>query len=264
MPVHATYALCSKNPVSGDLINTCELLLHNNTHGATRAQAEKNIDGATCLNVRDFEFNGMKSLYRELMRFLGMYAPVRSIRVAMYRKAGIRIGRVTEFGSNIWLDTSFKNLINIEDNVLLAGFTHILSHSFILYGYEHEGFCPVVIKKGARIGTNVCILSGVTIGENSVIGAGSVVAKDIPPNCLAAGVPAKPIRYFKSSPTRLENLPSKPDMLYVICKTCKLEFWSAIRCEKHLFTTLDLYGNRHPCPKCGHKDLYYKKDYYFK
>jgi serine acetyltransferase len=181
----------------------------------------------------------------------------------MYRKAGIRIGRPAEFGSNIWLDINFKNMISIEDNVLLAGHIQILSHSFILYGYEHEGFSPVVVKKGARIGTNVCILSGVTIGENSVIGAGSVVAKDIPPNCLAVGAPAKPIKYFKSAPTREENLPSKPNMLYVRCKTCKLEFWSAIICEKHLFTTLDLHGNCHPCPN-GHKDRYDKRDYYYK
>ena len=58
-------------------------------------------------------------------------------------------------------------------------------------------FRPVVIKDGARIGINEVILSGVTIGENSVIGAGAVVVSDIPPNCVAVGVPAKPIRYLK-------------------------------------------------------------------
>jgi acetyltransferase-like isoleucine patch superfamily enzyme len=131
------------------------------------------------------------------MRFLGMYAPSRSLRIAMYRKAGIRIGKVYEFGSHIWLDINYKNLINIEDNVLLSGHIQILSHSFLLYDYEPEGFCPVIIKKGARIGFHVLILSGVTIGENSVIGAGAVVINNIPPNCVAVGVPAKPVRYFK-------------------------------------------------------------------
>ena len=126
-----------------------------------------------------------------------MYAPSRRIRLAMYRKAGIRIGRVVEFGSNIWFDINFKNLITVGDNVLLAGYDHILSHSFLLQGNEEEGFRPVVIKDGVRIGINVVILSGVTIGENSVIGAGAVVVSDIPPNCVAVGVPAKPIRYLK-------------------------------------------------------------------
>lgn len=206
----------------------------------------------------------MKFLFRELMRFFGMHAPLPSIRVAMYRKAGICISQLAEFGSNVWLDLNFKNMITIEDNVLLAGFVHILSHSFVLKGHQHEGFSPVIIKKGARIGTHVYILSGVTIGENSVIGAGAVVANDIPPNCLAAGVPAKPIKYFKSTPTSEEKVPSKPNMLYVKCKTCRSEFWSAIICEKHTFAALDLHGNRHPCPLCGHKDRYDKKDYYYK
>ena len=205
----------------------------------------------------------MKFLFEELIRFFGMYAPLGSIRVAMYRKAGIRIGRLNGFPTNVWLDINFKNLISIEDNVDLAGHLHVLSHSFVLHGYEHEGFSPVVIKKGARIGTHVIILSGVTIGENSVIGAGALVTNDIPPDCLAVGVPAKPIKYFKFPPTKGENLPLKPNMLYVRCKTCKMEFWSGLQCEKRLFATLDLRGNCHPCPN-GHKDRYDKKDYYYK
>ena len=136
-------------------------------------------------------------MFEKLKRFFGMYAPSRGIRVAMYRKAGIRIGRVLEFGSNIWLDINFKNLIVIGDNVILAGYDLILSHSFLMSGYEDEGFQPVEIKDGARIGLHCMILPGVTIGENSVIGAGAVVVRDIPPNCIAVGIPAKPIKFFK-------------------------------------------------------------------
>ena len=51
-----------------------------------------------------------------------------------------------------------------------------------------------LVKKGASIGTSTTILSGVTIGENSIIGAGSVVTKDIPDNVIAFGNPAKVIR----------------------------------------------------------------------
>lgn len=58
-------------------------------------------------------------------------------------------------------------------------------------------------------------------------------------------------------------MPSKAPMLYVKCKTCNTEFWSALRCNKHIFRTLDLVGNRHACPN-GHKNRYDKKDYYFK
>jgi acetyltransferase-like isoleucine patch superfamily enzyme len=117
----------------------------------------------------------------------------------MYRKAGIRIGKVHAFGNGIWLDNvGLKNIISIEDDVHLSGYIRILAHSFIMYNYEKEGISPVIIKKGARISNNVLILAGAVIGENSVIGAGAVVTKNIPPNCLAVGVPAKPIRYFTS------------------------------------------------------------------
>jgi acetyltransferase-like isoleucine patch superfamily enzyme len=50
------------------------------------------------------------------------------------------------------------------------------------------------IKKGASIGSSATILCGVTVGENSIIGAGAVVTKDVPPNTIVAGVPAKVIK----------------------------------------------------------------------
>ncbi|MFN0159277.1 MAG: acyltransferase [Bacteroidota bacterium] len=50
---------------------------------------------------------------------------------------------------------------------------------------------PTVVKRGASIGTSATILCGVTIGENAIVGAGSVVTKDVPANTIVAGVPAK-------------------------------------------------------------------------
>tara|TARA_B110000971_G_scaffold21661_1_gene19635 strand:- start:8883 stop:9374 length:492 start_codon:yes stop_codon:yes gene_type:complete len=54
-----------------------------------------------------------------------------------------------------------------------------------------------LIKKRASIGTSVTILGGITIGENSLIGAGSVVTKDVPPNVVVAGNPARIIKKLK-------------------------------------------------------------------
>ena len=48
-----------------------------------------------------------------------------------------------------------------------------------------------LIKKGASIGSNVTLICGITVGENSLIGAGSVVTKDIPDNVIVVGNPAK-------------------------------------------------------------------------
>lgn len=56
---------------------------------------------------------------------------------------------------------------------------------------------PVEIKDGVWIGGGVIILPGVTIGENSIIGAGSVVSRSIPDNCVAVGNPCKPIKFFE-------------------------------------------------------------------
>lgn len=53
-----------------------------------------------------------------------------------------------------------------------------------------------LIKKGASIGSGAIILPNTTIGENAIVGAGSVVTKDVPPNCIVAGSPARVLRYI--------------------------------------------------------------------
>ena len=53
-----------------------------------------------------------------------------------------------------------------------------------------------VIKKGASIGSGATILCSTSIGENAIVGAGSVVTKDVPPNAIVAGNPAKVLRYI--------------------------------------------------------------------
>ena len=53
---------------------------------------------------------------------------------------------------------------------------------------------PIIIEDGVWLGMNVTVLKGVTIGKNSIIGANSLVTKDIPSNCIAAGIPCKIIK----------------------------------------------------------------------
>lgn len=59
-------------------------------------------------------------------------------------------------------------------------------------GYDHD----VIIEKDVWIGSNVTILEGVTIGRGSTIAAGAVVTKDVPPYCIAGGVPAKVMKRY--------------------------------------------------------------------
>lgn len=147
------------------------------------------------MNSNRIRRNPLRALWKMLLRYGGMYAPSQSIRVKMYRLAGIKIGDPFVFGSHIFMDVMFPN-ISIGDDVILAGYDYILSHSNVLWGYRagEGGVKPVVIKRGARISINVTILPGVTIGENAVVGAGAIVTKDIPDNFLAVGVPAKPVK----------------------------------------------------------------------
>jgi UDP-2-acetamido-3-amino-2,3-dideoxy-glucuronate N-acetyltransferase len=57
---------------------------------------------------------------------------------------------------------------------------------------------PTLVRRGASIGSGTVLLCGITIGENAMIGAGSVVTKDVPPNTIAAGNPAKVIKFISS------------------------------------------------------------------
>lgn len=145
----------------------------------------------------------MRTFLKMFLRYMGMNAPSQGMRVKMYKWAGIKIGTPFVFGSHVFMDVMFPD-ITIGDNVILAGYDYVLSHSNVMWGFKagEGGIKPVVIKNGARISINVTILPGVTVGENSVIGAGAVVTQDIPDNCLAVGIPAKPIKLLKPIETQ--------------------------------------------------------------
>jgi acetyltransferase-like isoleucine patch superfamily enzyme len=60
---------------------------------------------------------------------------------------------------------------------------------------EEDWVCgTTLIKKGASVGSSATLLCGITVGENAIVGAGSVVTKDVPPGAVVAGNPARPIR----------------------------------------------------------------------
>lgn len=64
---------------------------------------------------------------------------------------------------------------------------------------------PIILEKNVWLGVRVIVLKGVRIGENAVVGAGSVVTRDIPPNVLAAGSPARVIRRFGGKGADADN-----------------------------------------------------------
>jgi len=91
--------------------------------------------------------------------------------------------------------------IIIEDDVMFAANVNLTDgfHGFENADepYKYQPICriaPIVIKRGCWIGQNAVILPGVTIGELTIIGANSVVTRDIPARCIAVGAPARVIR----------------------------------------------------------------------
>ena len=112
--------------------------------------------------------------------------------VTMYRKMGVKIGSNCKIQGGVIIDYSHFWHITIGNNVTIAPRVHILAHdaSTVLHtGYAKIG--KVDIEDGVFIGAGTIVLPGVVIGENSIIGAGSVVVNDIPENSVAVGSPAK-------------------------------------------------------------------------
>ncbi len=130
---------------------------------------------------------------------------------------------VNAYGCTIGDETQIGTFVEIQNDVVIGKRCKIQSHSFLCSGVTLEDgvfighgvmftndkqpratnadgslkskrdwiLVPTLVKRGASVGSNATILPGVTIGEGAMIGAGSVVTKDVPPHAVAAGNPAK-------------------------------------------------------------------------
>ena len=113
---------------------------------------------------------------------------IRSIVIAYYRRMGIRIGKNVFISLGAWLDVR-RGKIVIGDNAYITNGCKILSHDRTagLLGQPEKGQGVTVIGNGVFLGMNSVILPGVEIGDRSIIGAGSVISKNIPPGCVVVG-----------------------------------------------------------------------------
>ncbi len=87
--------------------------------------------------------------------------------------------------------------VDIADLVMIGPNVNIITAGHALEPSRRRAYIeakPIVIQRNVWIATAATILGGVTVGENSVVGAGSVVTRDVPPNTFVAGVPATVIR----------------------------------------------------------------------
>ena len=126
---------------------------------------------------------------------------------------GTKVGTFVEIQKNVFIGKNCKisshtficEGVHIEDNVFVGHNVTFINDKHprstnIDGSMQTETDWKVVetfIKKGASIGSSSTIMCGITIGENSIVGAGAVVTKDVPPNSIVAGVPAKVIKKLK-------------------------------------------------------------------
>jgi heptaprenylglycerol acetyltransferase len=140
----------------------------------------------------------LKRFWRNILQWPSWFLPWKKLRTTFHRMKGVNIGHNVEIGYMVLIDNRRPELITIEDEVIITTMCVVIAHDLSRkYNEGKEIIGNVTIKKGAFIGMNTTIMPGVTIGEGSVVAAGSVVTKDIEPFTVYGGVPAKKIRdYF--------------------------------------------------------------------
>jgi acetyltransferase-like isoleucine patch superfamily enzyme len=164
--------------------------------------------------------------------------------ISFLRKKGVTIGEGTTFFGHVTVDTQRPCLVEIGRNCNLSDGVVIITHGYdwaVLrekFGEMLGSSGKVVLEENVFVGINALILKRVRIGKNTIIGAGSVVAHDIPANCVAAGNPCRVIAtleeyYNKRKTAYIEE--AKAYALEIYLKTKKIPKVTDFREEFPLF-----------------------------
>lgn len=134
-----------------------------------------------------------KKLYRVLTKIMMNLDPAKAAKMmGVNIRGGVRMSKNIHFGTEPWL-------ITIEDGTLITDGVRFLTHDGSVNTLRKldekysrvQKFGKIYIKENAFIGNEAYIMPNVTIGKNAIVGARSVVTKDVPDNMVVAGVPAK-------------------------------------------------------------------------
>ena len=177
----------NNTPTGKDYVGSDDL--YADVQRTMRLAAEMNMGFHTEAEVRDYMRQITGSEIDETLR---IFTPFH-----------INYGKKTTFGRDCFVNFGCTFLalggITIEDDVFIG------PHCVLATEYHPEEPTtrhslltkPIVVKRNAWLGANVTVLAGVTIGENAIVAAGSVVTKDVPDNMVVAGSPARMIREIK-------------------------------------------------------------------
>ena len=125
------------------------------------------------------------------------------------QQKGLRLGRDVDIIDTFFFDPSHCFLISIGDNCTICPNVRLIAHDASTkkyLGYTKIG--RIDIRENCFIGDSVIVLPDVTIGPNTIIGAGSVVIGDVPPGSLAAGNPARVISSLQDYLEKIESIRS--------------------------------------------------------
>ena len=128
--------------------------------------------------------------------WLGDYSVVESFACINNAVGDVIIGDHTRIGlhNTIIGPVTIGSHVNLAQGITITALNHNFSDAEKRIDEQGVNTTPVVIEDDIWIGANAVILPGVTIGQHSVVAAGAIVTKDVPPHSLVAGVPAKVIK----------------------------------------------------------------------
>lgn len=142
----------------------------------------------------------MNAAVRKTLKLLSKQMPGNGLRCAMLRRCGYDIGRDVYVGEDLIIvdEPGDRGMVHVGDRVAIAPRVTLVVSSrpnnsrIAPFAPAHHG--PVVIEDDAWLGTGAVIMPNVTIGEGAVVGANSVVTRDVRPYTIVAGVPARELR----------------------------------------------------------------------
>ncbi len=149
----------------------------------------------------------LRYVFNWVFQTLAKISPHPGLSVKLQKARGVKVGKHVYIGPGVNIDDLYPGLITIEDYVSIGMRSMIFAHSNptcsleIKTNYYPRIVKPTTIKKGAWIAPGTIILAGTTIGENSVVAAGSIVIKDVEPYTVVGGNPAKMLKRLDNKNT---------------------------------------------------------------
>ena len=136
---------------------------------------------------------GLKRLRNYLCFLLAYIAPSNKLRITLNRWKGVNIAKGAYIGMCVFIDNAHPEYVFIEEDASINAGCMLVAHFNPMIHFRRTVIAkvdPIVVKKGAMLGLRAIINPGVTIGEYSMVAAGSVVYKNVEPKTIVRGNPA--------------------------------------------------------------------------